>query len=251
MLLLLGDKPLILEHLGVNIPQPGSQPPPGIVGLPELISACASTLITLELSSAPSSDVAKSVTASIAGCSRLTSLRLEAGGFLWPESVGGPIEGGGGRRLLGFPSLTRLDLRGTSISDLMPLCAAAPQLLHLDLSGSSALSDIRPLTLLTALRTLVLGGCEALQGIKPLSELTMLSVLVLKDLPALQEPGSIETLRNLTLLHQLDLTGCPWLTDLSPITACKALKVLLASRASFVDPQRLADVLSACTAIEV
>ena len=106
-------------------------------------------------------------------------------------------------------ALTRLDLRGTQVSDLSPLTDLIA-LTSLDLEHTQV-SDVSPLAGLTALNSLGLNGTQV-SDVSPLAGLTTLTSLVLVG----TQVSDIAPLAGLTALTDLYLSGTQ-VSDLSPL----------------------------------
>ena len=150
----------------------------------------------------------------------------------------------------------KLDLRGTSISDLSKITNLT-MLEELDLTETSV-SDISPITALTALRSLDLMGTQV-SDLTPLAELIELQslclfetpvsdftpIMDLKNLQLLQlentQVSDLDLLVNLPMLQSLDLAGSS-VSDLSPLSKCISLQEihLIATKISDLSP--LADL---------
>lgn len=112
--------------------------------------------------------------------------------------------------LAGLTALKTLDLHGTGVADLSPL-AGLKSLVSLDITGCPA-SDLSFLTGAKSLKTLNMAGVRCLP---PFGALPSLESVVLPNRQTLDLSFPV---------FSIDLGGCHWLRDVSPLMAFRGLE---------------------------
>ena len=207
-----------------------------IISVPDLSEL--TTLISLELSNCPLSDVSNVArltnlkTLDLSWCAALSDLSalgtMTALSALKLSDCGALSDVSG---LAGMNNLVSLDLSWcTALTDTSGLLDMT-SLTSLDLSGCDNLTDISGLLDMTSLTSLNLFGCDNLTDLSALESLSGLTRLDIR----IESLEDIFFLARLSRLEYLDLTGCKAIKNLSVLAELTSLTTLMLYECSSQD----------------